>query len=127
MAPPTSSAPASLTDRFLALAQTLQFAWFFGHVTLLLSTFRYSLSYITFNYYSGWAVFSYRITFVAAAATYGIVVYKAYRARLRAGKGGQQGVLAMAADENVQYLGTSRQSSLCPNSLQRQISWGRVF
>ena len=65
---------------------------------LLLCVFRYSLSYITFNYYSRWAQFSYRLAFVSAAATYGIVVYKAYRARLR------PGAIMLASDENVQYL-----------------------
>ena len=69
---------------------------------LLLCVFRYSLSYITFNYYSRWAQVSYRLAFVSAAATYGIVVYKAYRARLRVGA--NHGVLMLASDENVQYL-----------------------
>jgi len=101
MAPPP---PASLPlgQRLAALAQTLQFAWFAGHVTLLLATLRYSLSYLTFNYYSRWASFTYRVAFLSACVTYGIVVYKAYRARMRAGK--QGGVVALAADENVQYL-----------------------
>jgi len=84
------------------LAQTLQFAWFVGHVSLLLCTLRYGLSYLTFNYYSRWAIFSYRTAFVAAAVTYGIVVYKGYRARMRQGK--NTGALALLADENVQYL-----------------------
>jgi hypothetical protein len=84
--------------------QTLQFAWFVGHVTLLLTTIRYSLSYIFFNYYSKWAQFSYRTAFIAAAATYGIVVFKGYKARAKSGR--QQGSpLALAGDENVQYLG----------------------
>lgn len=82
----------------------MQFAWFCGHVTLLLCTLRYSLSYIFLNYYSRWARFSYRTAFVAAAATYGIVVFKGYRARQKSGKG-QGSPLALAADENVQYLG----------------------
>lgn len=100
--PPPPPASLPLGQRLAALAQTLQFAWFAGHVTLLLTTFRYSLSYITFNYYSKWAAFSYRVAFLSACVTYGIVVYKAYRARLRANK--QGGVLSLAADENVQYL-----------------------
>jgi len=94
-----------LGQRLAALAQTLQFAWFPGHVTLLLATLRYSLSYITFNYSSRWAAFSYRTAFLSACVTYGIVVYKAYRARMRAGK--QGGVVALATDENVQYLSKS--------------------
>jgi len=99
--PPPASLP--LTQRLTNLAQTLQFAWFVGHVTLMFSTLRYGLSYILFNFSSRWAKFSYRLAFISAAATYGIVVYKAYRARMRQGK--QGGVLSMATDENVQYLG----------------------
>jgi hypothetical protein len=100
--PPSGSLP--LTQRLLALAQTLQFAWFIGHLTLLFCIARYGLSYITFNYYSRWAQFSYRTAFIAAAVTYGIVVYKAFRARTRAGSKAQGSILSLAADENVQYL-----------------------
>ncbi|KAI9824454.1 MAG: hypothetical protein M1832_001989 [Thelocarpon impressellum] len=103
MAPPPP-ATLPLTQRFLALAQTLQFGWFVGHLTLLFSAIRYGLSWITFNYYSTWAQISYRTAFVAAAATYGIVVFKAYRARMRAGARQQGGILSLLADENVQYL-----------------------
>lgn len=103
--PPPSNMP--LQQRLLQLAQTLQFGWFAGHVTLLLMTFRYALSYITFNYNSRWARFSYRTAFIAAAVTYGIVVFKSFRARQRSGKG-HGGALAIAGDENVQYL------SKCP-------------
>jgi transmembrane protein 33 len=93
----------TLQERLVRLAQTLQFAWFVGHVSLLLCTLRYGLSYLTFNYYSRWAQFSYRTAFISGAVTYGIVVYKGYRARVRQGK--PTGILAIATDENVQYLG----------------------
>jgi len=83
--------------------QTLQFAWFVGHFVLLLSIVHYSLSYITFNSYSSRAQFSYRTAFLSAAVTYGIVVYKAYRAKARNGRG-QVGLKELASDENVQYL-----------------------
>ena len=76
-----------------------------GHLTLLFCSFRYGLSYFTFHSYSRWARFSYRTAFLAAAATYGIVVYKGYRARTRAGSRQQGGALALVGDENVQYLG----------------------
>ncbi|KAF2502805.1 hypothetical protein BU16DRAFT_546002 [Lophium mytilinum] len=102
MAPPPPTAQP-LGQRLVSLAQTLQFAWFVGHVTLLFSTLRYGLSYILFNFSSRWAKVSYRLAFISAAATYGIVVYKAYRARMRQGK--QGGLVSMATDENVQYLG----------------------
>ena len=73
----------------------------------MISAIRYGLSWITLNYYSTWAKISYRTAFIAAAATYGIVVFKAYRARMRAGSRSQGGVLSLATDENVQYLGKS--------------------
>jgi len=49
------------------------------------------------------ATFTYRTAFVSAAVTYGIVVYKAFRARARQAKG-QQAPIGMVADENVHYL-----------------------
>jgi hypothetical protein len=73
-------------------------------LSLLFCIVRYSLSYITFNYYSKWAQFSYRTAFISAAVTYGIVVYKAFRARSRAGSKPQGSVLSLVSDENVQYL-----------------------
>ncbi|KAG9241908.1 hypothetical protein BJ878DRAFT_518338 [Calycina marina] len=101
--PPSGSLP--LQQRLLQLAQTLQFAWFVGHVSLLISLTRYGFSYITFNSSSRWAKVSYRVAFISAAVTYGIVVYKALRARTRAGaKEPQGGYLSLVADENVQYL-----------------------
>ncbi|KAE8352193.1 hypothetical protein BDV28DRAFT_158105 [Aspergillus coremiiformis] len=101
--PPASNLP--LAERLKALAQTLQFAWFTGHVTLLLSVFRYFLSYITFNYYSSSAQLSYRLAFLSAAATYGIVVYKGHIARGRLQGSVPTIVAKLAGDENVQYLG----------------------
>ncbi|KAI4096269.1 MAG: hypothetical protein LQ348_001186 [Seirophora lacunosa] len=100
--PPPASMP--LGQRMMHLAQTLQFGWFVGHLTLLFCSLRYSLSYIFFKSYSRWARFSYRTAFVAAAATYGIVVYKAFRARARSSGRQQPGGLALLGDENVQYL-----------------------
>ncbi|CBF71253.1 hypothetical protein AN6689.2 [Aspergillus nidulans FGSC A4] len=101
--PPPSNLP--LAERLKALAQTLQFAWFIGHVTLLGSVFRYLLSYATFNYYSGAAQVSYRLAFISAAVTYGIVVYKGHVARGRLQGSLPSILLKLAGDENVQYLG----------------------
>ena len=111
MAPPPP-ANKSMSERFIALAQTLQFAWFAGHLTLLSSVMFYGVSYFRMRYYGRWAQLNYRTAFVAAAATYGIVVYKAYRARMKSGKaqGGTGGALQLAADENVQYLGKPQDS-----------------
>ncbi|OAA66816.1 putative protein family UPF0121 [Niveomyces insectorum RCEF 264] len=102
--PPPASLP--LTERLLTLAKTLQFGWFVGHLTLILCTLWYTLSWIRFNYYTFWARVSYRTAFVAAAATYGIVVYKTFRARARNGRAptGAAGAIGLLNDENVQYL-----------------------
>jgi hypothetical protein len=96
MAPPPPGQTAQ--QRLIALVQTLQFAWFAGHVTLLLCTVRYGLSYITLNSASRFARFSYRTAF--------LVVFKGYRARAKSGKG-QGSPLQLIGDENVQYLGKS--------------------
>ncbi|KAM0272623.1 hypothetical protein ACHAQH_008593 [Verticillium albo-atrum] len=103
MAPPPS-ADLPLQQRLLQLAQTLQFGWFAGHAVLILCTVRYGFSWIRMNYYSGMAQFSYRTAFVAAAITYGIVVYKTWRARARSGAKNLQNPITILSDENVQYL-----------------------
>ncbi|KAI0534030.1 hypothetical protein GGR58DRAFT_484405 [Xylaria digitata] len=113
MAPPPS-ANLPLSERVLALAQTLQFAWFSGHLVLMLCIFRYTLSYITFNYYSGWARFTYRVSFLSAALTYGIVVYKTWRARQKVGAKHPGGVIGLLSEENVQYLAVALVWLLAP-------------
>lgn len=56
------------------------------------------------NYYGGWAQFFYRLVFVSAAGTYGIVVYKTWRARQKTGAKQPGGALGYLSDENIQYL-----------------------
>jgi len=104
MAPPPP-ATLPLVERLKQLAQTLQFFWFVRHLTLLLAVARYGLSYLTFNYYSHFAKISYRIGFIAAALTYGIVVYKQYIARGKLNGPIPNVVFQLLSDENVQYLG----------------------
>lgn len=93
------------------LIRKQRFGWFVGHLTLLFAAIRYGFSYIVFNTNSGVAKFSYRTAFVSAAATYGIVVYKAARARARSGARQPGGPLALLGDENIQYLGTANAMS----------------
>ena len=76
-----------------------------SHLTLLLSVSRYFLSYIAFNYYSSSAQVAYRLAFISAAATYGIVVYKGHIARGRLQGTPAAIALKLITDENVQYLG----------------------
>ena len=71
---------------------------------------QYFISYITLHYYSRWARFSYRAAFFSAAVTYGVVVYKAYRARMRSASRQAKSPLVLVTDENVQYLGRWRRA-----------------
>ena len=75
-------------------------------MTLLATTLYYALAIAKFSSNSTGASIAYRFAFLSAAATYGIVVYKAYRARIRGGTmpTGQQGAIKILGDENVQYL-----------------------
>ncbi|KAF6822346.1 endoplasmic reticulum protein [Colletotrichum plurivorum] len=103
--PPPANVP--LSQRLILLAQTMANRKLCRHLTLIMAVIRYTFSYITFNYYSRVARWSYRLTFLSAALTYGIVVYKTLRARSKAGARAPQSPLALIADENVQYLGMS--------------------
>ncbi|KAM0191932.1 hypothetical protein ACHAPA_006782 [Fusarium lateritium] len=100
--PPNPNLP--LQERLLTLAKTLQFGWFVGHLTLILTTIRYGFSWLRMNYYTRTAQVSYRTAFIAAAVTYGIVVYKTMRARAKTGARAAPSPVALLADENIQYL-----------------------
>ncbi|KAK4095952.1 hypothetical protein N658DRAFT_72706 [Parathielavia hyrcaniae] len=103
MAPPPP-ADMPLAQRLQRVATTLQFAWFTGHAVLLTCIFRYTLSWIRMNYYGRLAQFCYRFAFISAAGTYGIVVYKTWRARQKTGTKLPNGLVGYLSDENVQYL-----------------------
>jgi hypothetical protein len=102
--PPPPSADLPLGQRMLQIAQTLQFAWFVGHTLLIYCTVRYSFSWLRMNYYGTWAQICYHTTFLAAAATYGIVTYKGWRSRQKTGARQPGGALGYLSDENIQYL-----------------------
>ncbi|KLU82310.1 hypothetical protein, variant [Magnaporthiopsis poae ATCC 64411] len=80
----------------------LTFRFNFSHSILIAATAKYTLAWIAFKGYR--SNIAYRFVFLAAVATYGIVVYKTLRARLKQQRGAQTSPLALAADENVQYL-----------------------
>lgn len=75
-----------------------------------------------FNYYGGMARFSYRFAFLAAATTYGIVVYKTFKARAKAGAR-NPGPLGIVADENVQYLGALLPFNPSPTRANTPQAW----
>lgn len=82
------------------------FLFFSRHMTLIMATVRYGFSWLRMNYYGRMAQISYRTSFVAAAVTYGIVVYKSQRARAKTNNKMPGGVIGLLSDENVQYLRT---------------------
>ena len=95
-------------DRSLELTQTPILTLALNrHAALILCITRYAFSWIRFNYYGGVAQFCYRFAFIAAASTYGIVVYKTWRARQKTGAKQPGGPLGYLSDENIQYLCTS--------------------
>ncbi|KAI8386854.1 hypothetical protein BD560DRAFT_383000 [Blakeslea trispora] len=93
MAPPSTS---SLQDRVLALVKTLQFAWFFGHVFTLFGTLTYALSVLLFRSNT----FFYRLAYLGALVSYGVVIYKSHGKPRPNAEYAQKLVL----DENAQYL-----------------------
>ena len=76
------------------------------------------------NYYTRMAQFSYRTAFIAAAATYGIVVYKTWRARQKVGAKYPGGALGLLTDENVQYLAMALVWLLCPQYPLAMLPYG---
>ncbi|KAK7207755.1 hypothetical protein BZA70DRAFT_272139 [Myxozyma melibiosi] len=107
MAPPADAPPAtgstaappaeSVSTRLIKLAKTLQFAWFTGHVFVLVGVLFYVLSAIRFAPGTSWARFWYRETYFSVIATYGIVLYRSYRASTPT-------ATTIIRDDNVQYL-----------------------
>ncbi|KAI9249188.1 hypothetical protein BDA99DRAFT_590232 [Phascolomyces articulosus] len=87
---------SSLQDRVVNLVQTLQFAWFFGHVLTLLGSALHLLSLVTFRS----ATKPYTIAYVGALISYGVVIYKSHGKPQLNTRYAQRLVM----DENVQYL-----------------------
>lgn len=78
-----------------------------SHLTLLICLARYSLSWLSMNWYSRMGQLTYRTAFISAALTYGIVVYKTWRARQKVGAKYPGSLVGLLSDENVQYLSMS--------------------
>ncbi|KAI9277560.1 hypothetical protein BY458DRAFT_504446 [Sporodiniella umbellata] len=93
MAPPPS---APLQVRVLALVKTLQFAWFFGHVSTITGTLLYILSLLTFNS----KTYLYKYAYFGAALSYGVVLYKSHGTPQING----EYMRKLVMDENAQYF-----------------------
>ncbi|KAK9476625.1 hypothetical protein V1514DRAFT_336360 [Lipomyces japonicus] len=96
MAPP-SNAAAPLSQRVLQLVKTLQFAWFFGHLLVVIGFVFYVLSNIKFSSGTSWARFWYKEIYISVIGTYGIVLYRTYKSVTPT-------TTVLLRDDNVQYL-----------------------
>ncbi|KAK9467153.1 hypothetical protein V1512DRAFT_262076 [Lipomyces arxii] len=96
--PPNTSATAvPVSQKIVAMMKTLQFGWFTGHVFVVLGTFFYTLSTLKLAPGTKWAKFWYREIFVSVILTYGIVLYRTYKAA-------SPSTTTLLRDDNVQYL-----------------------
>ncbi|KKA27080.1 hypothetical protein TD95_001149 [Thielaviopsis punctulata] len=95
---PTAAVDKPLADRFKELAKTLH------HVLLIVNTLLYVFQFVKFNTNGGFARFTYRVAFLSAIVTYGIVVYKSIMSRQKQGSHAPTSLGALVGDENVQYL-----------------------
>lgn len=87
----------TVKERFLALAKGLQFAWFAGHVVVLLSTFFYVFG---FNGYI------YRIAYLGVLHSFGIIGYQQYYLKTKSTTGASNtpSLYTLINDENVIYF-----------------------
>ncbi|GAO46443.1 hypothetical protein G7K_0674-t1 [Saitoella complicata NRRL Y-17804] len=68
-----------LADRLKTLAKHPQFTWWIGHVLVLVCSIRYFLSLLTLSLSPPTSSsLSYRLAFIGAITTYGVVLYKTY-------------------------------------------------
>lgn len=95
--PPTEELKGTVKERFLALAKGLQFAWFAGHVVVLLSTLFYVFG---FNKYV------YRVAYLGVMHSFGIIGYQQYYLKTKAttGASNNPSVYTLINDENVIYF-----------------------
>ncbi|KAG1504428.1 hypothetical protein G6F46_000780 [Rhizopus delemar] len=89
-------ASAPLQDRILALIKSLQFAWFFGHVSTIFGTLLYAFSVLTFNSNNT----AYKYAYFGAILSYGVVLYKSHGVP----QPSSDYMRKLVMDENAQYF-----------------------
>lgn len=79
MPPQTAAQPhQTLQQRLQSVVQHQQFFWWVGHVIIVLSTVFHALYWFRFNWAARMAVFWYRLAFLGAVGSYGVVVHKMF-------------------------------------------------
>jgi len=104
---PSSSSPPSqdLQRRLQGVLQHQQFFWWVGHVIIVISTIFHFLYWFRFNYNTKMALFWYRLAFLGAVGSYGVVVHKMFfRAGFREATRQEGLFYRLYLDENAEYL-----------------------
>jgi len=101
----SATPPQSLEHRLRALVQHQQFFWWVGHVIIVLSTVFHFLYWFRFNYSTKMAFFWYRLAFLGAVGSYGVVVHKMFFRAGFAEARKQEGLFyRLYLDENAEYF-----------------------
>ena len=70
--------PQTLQQRMQGVVQHQQFFWWVGHVVIVLATTFHALYWFRFNWATKMALFWYRLAFLGAVGSYGVVVHKMF-------------------------------------------------
>ncbi|CAH6722262.1 pore membrane protein of 33 kDa [[Candida] jaroonii] len=81
-------------EKLIETVQTVQFAWFIGHLFTLLGTFYFILTY--FGIFSSWYKIWYNLAVFGIIESFGILIYQHFR---------KVGTKNLINDDNVHYYG----------------------
>lgn len=88
----------TLKEKLLILANTMQFAWFIGHVLTLLFGSIYFLTYRSTNSKLNYS--SYKLMYLSIIESFGIILYQSYKSKnLKIDK-----PLELLKNDNIQYI-----------------------
>jgi len=68
----------TMQQRLQGVLQHQQFFWWVGHVIIVLATLFHAIAWFRFNYDTKLAIFWYRLAFLGAIGSYGVVVHKMF-------------------------------------------------
>jgi len=74
--PPTHQ--QTIQQRLQGVIQHQQFFWWVGHVIIVLATLFYAIAWFRFNTNTKLALFWYRLAYMGAIGSYGVVVHKMF-------------------------------------------------
>ncbi|OWB85872.1 hypothetical protein B5S33_g4547 [[Candida] boidinii] len=94
----TQNDGVTLKEKLLILANTMQFAWFIGHVLTLVFGFVYFLTYRSTNSKLNYS--SYKLMYLSIIESFGIILYQSYKSKnLKIDK-----PLELLKNDNIQYI-----------------------